>query len=47
MPGGEVEGWIAFIVPENRDVMIAYEYTFEPVALLRFKSMKFLKFFRD
>jgi hypothetical protein len=35
MPGGKVEGWIAFTVPENKDVMLAYEYMFEPVGFIR------------
>lgn len=35
MPGGEIEGWIAFIVPEDKNVLIAYEYMFEPVCFIK------------
>ena len=35
MPGGKVEGWTAFIVPENRETLIAFEYMFEPVGFIK------------
>ena len=35
MPGGEIEGWIAFTVPQEKDVLIAYEYMFEPVSFIK------------
>ena len=35
MPGGTTEGWIAFIVPQKKDVLIAYEYMFEPVCFIK------------
>jgi hypothetical protein len=35
MPGGKVEGWVAFAVPEGRETLLAYEYMFEPVCFIR------------
>lgn len=35
MPGGKTEGWIAFTVPRGKDVLLAYEYMFEPVCFIR------------
>ncbi|AGK61358.1 hypothetical protein Asulf_01367 [Archaeoglobus sulfaticallidus PM70-1] len=35
MPGGEIEGWIAFVVPEGKEALLAYEYMFEPVCFIR------------
>ncbi|AKG91843.1 protein of unknown function {DUF4352} [Geoglobus ahangari] len=35
MPGGETEGWITFLVPKGKDVLIAYEYMFEPVCFIK------------
>jgi len=35
MPGGEIQGWIAFTVPHEKDVLIAYEYMFEPVSFIK------------
>ena len=34
MPGGKVEGWIPFIVPKGKRVLLAYEYLFEPVCFI-------------
>ncbi len=35
MPSGKTEGWIAFTVPRGKDVLLAYEYMFEPVCFIR------------
>ncbi|AEA46873.1 DUF4352 domain-containing protein [Archaeoglobus veneficus] len=35
MPGGMTEGWIAFIVPQGKDILIAYEHMFEPVCFIK------------
>ncbi|WP_048096458.1 DUF4352 domain-containing protein [Archaeoglobus fulgidus] len=35
IPEGMVEGWIAFIVPQGKDILIAYEYIFEPVCFIK------------
>jgi len=35
MPEGTTEGWIAFIVPQKKDVLVAYEYMFEPVCFIK------------
>jgi len=35
MPGGTTEGWIAFIVPQKKNVLVAYEYMFEPVCFIK------------
>ncbi len=35
MPGGEVEGWVPFIVPKEKEVLLAYEYMFEPVCFIK------------
>ena len=35
MAGGSAEGWIAFMVPENTETLIAYEYLFKPVCFIK------------
>jgi hypothetical protein len=35
MPGGMTEGWIAFIVPQGKDVLISYKYMFKPVCFIK------------
>lgn len=35
MAGGSAEGWIAFIVPEKKDALLAYEYIFKPVCFIK------------
>lgn len=38
MPGGQTDGWICFEVPKNKQVLIAYEYLFEPVCFINIGS---------
>lgn len=35
MPGGKIEGWIPYLVPKNKNVMIAFEHLFEPVCFIK------------
>lgn len=35
LPGGEVEGWIAYEVPKNERVLIAFEPLFEPLCFIK------------
>jgi len=34
LPGGQTEGWICFEVPQYKQVLIAYEYLFEPTCFI-------------
>ncbi len=35
LPGGQTEGWLAFIVPKNKEALLAYEIMFEPVGFIK------------
>lgn len=34
IPGGKIEGWIAYEVPQNKKVLIGFEYLFEPLCYI-------------
>jgi len=34
LPGGKTEGWLAFIVPKGKKVLLAYESLFEPLGFI-------------
>jgi hypothetical protein len=34
-PGNETEGWLAFIVPVGKEVLLAYKYKLEPIGFIR------------
>ena len=38
LPGGEIEGWIAYEIPQNKEVLIAYEYGFEPLCFISIRE---------
>ncbi len=35
LPGGKAEGWLAFIVPKNKEALLAYEILFEPAGFIK------------
>ncbi len=35
LPGGHTSGWIAFEVPKNGTILLAYKYLFEPICFIK------------